>query len=61
VDLGYGACWLSGPLFAKGKLEDLIQLEKPWKLTTFVALGKPKASAKPKNKRNLAEETIWIK
>ncbi len=61
VDLGYGACWLSGPLFAKEKLEKLLQIGDPWKLTTFVALGKPKTSGKPKSKKNIAEEIVWFK
>lgn len=61
VDLGYGACWLSGPLFARKKLEELLKIEAPWKLITFVALGKPKATVKNKSKKNIAEEIVWIK
>lgn len=61
VDLGYGACWLSGPLFAKSELEELLRIEDPWQLMTFVAIGKPKKEIKPKNKRNLGDELIIFK
>lgn len=61
VDLGYGACWLSGPLFAKKELEEILQIEDPWQLMTFVAIGKPKTKPVPKNKRNLGDELIIIK
>lgn len=61
VDQGYAACWLSGPLFAKEKLEKLLHIEEPWKLTTFVALGKAKTTAKPRGKKNVADEITWIR
>ena len=61
VDLGYGACWLSGPLFAKKELEETLEIEDPWQLMTFVAVGKPKSQTRPKNKRNLGDELIILK
>ena len=61
VDLGYGACWLSGPLFAKKELEQILKIEDPWQLMTFVAVGKPKSETRPKNKRNLGDELIILK
>ncbi|MCX6257756.1 MAG: nitroreductase family protein [Bacteroidia bacterium] len=53
VDLGYGACWLSAPLVAKNELESLLNITSPWKLIAFVAVGKPKISQKPSNRKNL--------
>jgi nitroreductase len=61
VDLGYGGCWLSGPLFARKELETILNIENPWELMTFVAIGKPKGQTMPKNKRNLGDELHIIK
>jgi nitroreductase len=41
VDLGYGACWLSGPMIAKEELQNYLKIELPWHLISFVAIGKP--------------------
>jgi nitroreductase len=41
VDLGYGACWLSGPMIAKAELQNYLNIELPWHLISFVAIGKP--------------------
>lgn len=56
VDMGYGACWLSGPLVAKEELEHLLGIKKPASILSFVALGKPSKDLKPKEKMNLAEK-----
>jgi len=55
VDMGYGACWLSGLLVAREELEKLLKIEHPWKLVTFVAVGKPVGQPKPKAKKILDE------
>ena len=55
VDLGYGACWLSGPMIAHEELEELLEISSPWKLLTFVAVGKPKSAPHAKDKPNLAD------
>lgn len=55
VDMGYGACWLSGPMIAREELEELIGVEKPYKLTTCVAVGKPASDIKPKEKKSIDE------
>jgi nitroreductase len=56
VDMGYGACWLSGPMVAKAEIELLLGIQKPESLLSFVALGKPTKDFKPKEKMNLAEK-----
>jgi nitroreductase len=58
--MGYGACWMSGPLFAGEEVEKLLNIKPPLFLVTFVALGKPQKSGNPKGKRNLGEELIII-
>jgi nitroreductase len=55
VDMGYGACWMSGAMFARTEIEAMLNIHAPEKALAFVVLGKPKAEIKPKAKPNLAE------
>ncbi len=55
VDLGYGACWLSGPLIARDELEAFIQIDRPWKLAAMVAIGKPASEVNPRAKKPVEE------
>jgi nitroreductase len=55
VDMGYGACWMSGSMFARIEIEEMLKIKAPEKALAFVALGKPKSEHKPKEKPNLAE------
>ena len=55
VDMGYGACWLSGPMIAHEELEKLLEIQPPWRLLTFVAVGKPQSPPRIKEKLNLAD------
>jgi nitroreductase len=41
TDMGYGACWLSAPLIARNELETLLDIQEPYCLIAFVAIGKP--------------------
>ncbi|NJM14504.1 MAG: nitroreductase family protein [Bacteroidales bacterium] len=41
TSMGYGACWLSGPMFAREKMEQLLKIDENHKLVTFIAMGKP--------------------
>jgi len=53
--LGYGTCWMTGPLIAKQELESALSVRHPDELLAIVALGKPDA-APPKPPRKPAEE-----
>jgi nitroreductase len=55
VDMGYGACWLSGAMFARQEIEDLLKIKAPEKALAFVVIGKPRSEHKPKEKPNLAD------
>ena len=55
VDKGYGACWLSGPMFAREELESMLGVKSPEKLLAFVVIGKSRSPHNPKNKPNLAD------
>jgi nitroreductase len=56
VDMGYGACWLSGPMVAKKDMELSLEIRKPSWLLSFVAIGIPSTSSNPKKKENLGEK-----
>jgi nitroreductase len=53
--LGYGTCWMTGPLIAKQELESALSVRHPEELLAIVALGKPD-TAPPKPPRKPAEE-----
>jgi nitroreductase len=59
-ELGYGACWLSSPMTAKSELESSLNIEEPWGLTAFVAIGKKAKESRPSNKKPLEEIFEWI-
>lgn len=55
VDMGYGACWLSAPMMAKESLEKILDVENPYHLIAFVAIGKPSRQLEPKSKKPIDE------
>lgn len=55
VDLGYGACWLSGLMVAKKELEEFFEIKAPLELMTAVAVGKPDGEPRPHDKKSLDE------
>lgn len=49
--LGYGACWMTGPLIAKEKLEKVLNIASPDHLMALIPVGKTETSpAAPKRK-----------
>lgn len=55
VDMGYGACWLSGMMVARRQLESMLKIQLPWQLASFVAVGKPASPVRPREKKTLSE------
>lgn len=55
VDMGYGTCWLSGPLVARDELESILELKRPWTLEAMVAVGKPLMTIHQREKKPLEE------
>ena len=53
--LGYGTCWMTGPLIAKPELESALSVRYPEELLALIAMGKPDA-APPKPPRKPASE-----
>ncbi|HZW36224.1 MAG TPA: nitroreductase family protein, partial [Candidatus Deferrimicrobiaceae bacterium] len=49
--LGFGTCWMTGPLIAKPELESALSLRYPEELLAIIAVGKPDSPpAKPPRK-----------
>ena len=42
--LGYGSCWMSAPVLAAPRLEELLGVEQPARLVAIVAVGVPASS-----------------
>jgi nitroreductase len=55
VDMGYGACWLSAPMMAKDALEKMLGLDERFRLTAFVAVGKPENTPVKKPQKDIKE------
>jgi nitroreductase len=53
--MGYGTCWMTGPLIAKPELESALDIRFPEELLAVVALGKPDTTP-PKPPRKSPEE-----
>ena len=54
-DMGYGACWLTGPLVAREKISELIPFNKGKELVAMVAIGKALHAPTQKQKRPIEE------
>lgn len=59
VNLGYGACWQTGSMVAKDELSEMLNVKKPFELTAFVAVGKPRETPLPRKKKPV-EETLTL-
>lgn len=59
TEMGYGACYMTGPTHAKNAIEDLINFEKPdYHLMSLIALGVPEENTPPAPKRKPLEEVV---
>lgn len=61
ADMGYGGCWLSGPLVAREDLERILGVAPPWRLAALVALGRPTATQRPARDRKSVDEIFEIR
>jgi len=55
TDMGYGACWLSGPVVAREDLEKILGVPESGKVAAMVAVGKAAADVKQKEKKPLSD------
>ena len=57
--LGYGGCWMTGPLFAKKEIENYISLSKEgFSLNALIPIGVPTGRKHKSPKRDLIEEKV---
>ena len=60
ANLGYGGCWLSGPLVARPELERLLGVEAPGRLAAMVAIGKAASATHAPRERKGVEEILRV-
>jgi len=60
VDLGYGACWLTGPMVARSEIEEILDIHHPDRLIAFVALGEPAYVPPTKPHKHVADILRFI-
>jgi nitroreductase len=60
TNLGYGSCWLSGPLVAREALERLLRITPPGRLAAMVAIGKAAAAAATPRERKPVDEILRV-
>ena len=60
ADLGYGGCWMSGPLVAREALERLLGIGPPGRLAAMVAIGRPGAAAHSPRERKAVDEILRV-
>lgn len=58
--LGYGTCWMCGPLVAGPALERLLKVEEPWRLVALVPLGVPAQSPGSPQRKPLDEICTFV-
>jgi len=56
--LGYGSCWLSGPLIAREALEPMLGIEPPDQLAALVTVGAPAAPPSAGHDRRAVDEIL---
>ncbi len=57
--LGYGACWMTGPLIAKPELESALSVRFPEELLAVIAVGKPDVLPPKPPRRPAADVTTF--
>ena len=56
--LGYGSCWLSGPLIAREALESLLGIAAPGQLAALVTIGVPATPPASGHDRRSVDEVL---
>lgn len=60
VDLGLGACWLTGMLIARHDLEKMMNISEPEKLSAFIAIGHPAKQTAPRAENLLDDFLVMM-
>lgn len=59
-ELGYGTCWMTGPLVAVEELERLLGVKEPWSLVGLVPLGVPAERFRHRARKSLDEVMTFV-
>jgi len=58
--LGYGTCWMTGPLIAAQEIEEILGVEEPWYLSSVVPLGRPAEHPPLRPRKGLDKVVTWV-
>lgn len=53
--LGYGSCFMTGPMIAQKELEAILGVEPPWHVVALVPVGRPAVEPGPRERTGLDE------
>ena len=53
--IGYGSCWMTGPLIAKQELKAVLEIYSPDELFALVPIGRAKNIVKPTKRKPISE------
>lgn len=59
-ELGYGTCWMTGPLVAYRELEEILGVKDPWELVALIPLGIPAEVPSPPPRRGIEEIATFL-
>jgi nitroreductase len=58
--LGYGTCWMTGPICAANELEKLLHVEPPDQITALIPIGIPNENPVPTSRKQVEEIMTYI-
>ena len=58
--LGYGSCWMTGPLIAGEKLEDVLGISAPDELMALLPIGKPAGPAATPQRKSIEDVSRYL-
>jgi nitroreductase len=58
--LGYGCCWLSGPMVARKRIERLLKVSEPWRLEALITMGVPDGEVHQGPKKDWSEIISYV-
>lgn len=59
--LGYGACWMTAPLYAGAELSTLLDVPAGWRISAVVPLGRPSESPSARSRKPLDDILTWVR